>query len=83
MFINNRAPIYKVSLNYIKQNFDRNHNLVIHHGLMGSSKNFRTISRNPVLSSIANSYLIDARNHGKFRLIQGVVRIPKHILFRT
>ena len=69
MFINNRAPIYRISLNYIKQNFDRSHNIVIHHGLMGSCRNFRTISRNPVLSSIANSYLIDARNHGNYALI--------------
>lgn len=39
-------------------------NLLIHHGLMGSSRNFRTIAKNSVVSSRCNSHLIDARNHG-------------------
>ena len=69
MFFNKRVALYKISLNYIKQNFDRKRNIVIHHGLMGSSKNFRTISKNTALSSIANSYMIDARNHGRLQSI--------------
>lgn len=55
---------YSISLAYIKNDFQRNPNIIIHHGLMGSSKNFKSISKNANFSNYANSYLIDARNHG-------------------
>ena len=31
---------------------------------MGSSKNFRNLSKAPAFSNFVNSHLIDARNHG-------------------
>lgn len=55
---------YGISLSYIKNNFNRKRDMIIHHGLMGSSKNFKTISKNQQISDIVNSYLIDCRNHG-------------------
>jgi hypothetical protein len=55
---------YFVSLHYIKNNFNRKSNMIIHHGLMGSSKNFKSISKNQSISTYVNSYLIDCRNHG-------------------
>lgn len=55
---------FKVSLESIKHIFGRKRNLIIHHGLMGSSKNFRSLSKAPSFSKYVNSYLIDARNHG-------------------
>jgi len=39
-------------------------NLVVLHGLLGSASNFRGIVNNPKISSLANSYLLDLRNHG-------------------
>ena len=55
---------YRVTLNSISNNFNRNRNILIHHGLMGSAKNFRNISKAHSISSYANAHLIDARNHG-------------------
>lgn len=56
---------YQISLSYIKNNFNRKKDMVIHHGLMGSSKNFKSISKNSQISNHVNSYLIDCRNHGE------------------
>lgn len=53
-----------VKLNYIQYDNNKKHNLIIHHGLMGSHKNFRNIAKNPSISSYANCFLLDARNHG-------------------
>ena len=39
--------------------------LVVAHGLMGNSFNFRPIVTHQELSSLCNSYLFDLRNHGK------------------
>ena len=39
-------------------------NLVVLHGLLGSAPNFRSIVKNPKITSLANSYLLDLRNHG-------------------
>lgn len=58
---NNR---YAVSLASIKHYFGRKRNIIIHHGLMGSSKNFNSLSKAPAFSQYVNAYLIDARNHG-------------------
>ena len=55
---------YSISLHAIKHNFDKKRNVIIHHGLMGSAKNFRSISKNIAFSKYANTHLIDARNHG-------------------
>lgn len=55
---------YGIALNSIKISGGKGRNLVVHHGLMGSSKNFRTIGRSQTVSKYCNSYLIDARNHG-------------------
>lgn len=53
-----------ISLHSLVHDYSRRDNLIIHHGLMGSSKNFRTISKNSAVSDHVNSHLIDARNHG-------------------
>jgi abhydrolase domain-containing protein 11 len=55
---------YRVSLAALKTHNGHPRNLLIHHGLMGSSRNFRTISRLPAVASRFNTHLIDARNHG-------------------
>lgn len=39
-------------------------NLIVLHGLLGNATNFRGIVNNPKISSLANSYLLDLRNHG-------------------
>ena len=38
--------------------------LVVLHGLLGSLNNFQSIMKNNRISSLANSYLLDLRNHG-------------------
>lgn len=63
MFLN-RIIKYSVSLHSIKNDFGKKRNIIIHHGLMGSAKNFRSISKNVAFSKYANVHLIDARNHG-------------------
>jgi pimeloyl-ACP methyl ester carboxylesterase len=55
---------YSISLAYIKNDFHKNRNMLIHHGLMGSSKNFKSLSKNGAFANYVNSYLIDCRNHG-------------------
>ena len=40
------------------------YNLIVVHGSFGSSNNFKGIMENPKISSFANSYLLDLRNHG-------------------
>ena len=60
----NKAIRYSISLNSQKLLNGKHRNMLIHHGLMGNSKNFRSISRHPVVAESYNSYLIDARNHG-------------------
>ncbi len=39
-------------------------NLVVLHGLFGSSNNFQSIVKTHKISSLANSHLLDLRNHG-------------------
>jgi len=39
-------------------------NLVVLHGLLGSSSNFQSILKNHKISSQANTFLLDLRNHG-------------------
>lgn len=58
--------IYNVSLASTYHNFNKNRNIIIHHGLMGSMKNFRSISKNIAFSKYTNVHLIDSRNHGTF-----------------
>lgn len=55
---------YTISLSYLKHDFNRKRNIIIHHGLMGSSKNFNSISKNINISKYVNPYLVDCRNHG-------------------
>ena len=55
---------YSISLHSNTHNFNKKRNIIIHHGLMGSAKNFRSISKNQAFSKYANVHLIDARNHG-------------------
>lgn len=55
---------YSVSLHSIRHEMKKKRNLIIHHGLMGSAKNFRSISKNQAFSKYVNVHLIDARNHG-------------------
>jgi hypothetical protein len=64
MFKSTLKILYNVSLASTHHNFGRNRNIIIHHGLMGSAKNFRSISKNIAFSKHANVHLIDARNHG-------------------
>ncbi len=40
------------------------YNLIVLHGLLGNATNFRGIVNNQKISSLANSYLLDLRNHG-------------------
>lgn len=54
-----------VPLHYVLNSFDRSKSLIIHHGLMGSCKNFNSISKNPHISKYRDSYLLDCRNHGQ------------------
>ena len=56
---------YKVSLFHVHNDFKKPKTLLIHHGMMGSSRNFRSLAKNPKISNHANSYLIDCRNHGQ------------------
>lgn len=56
---------YSISLSYLKFLNQRNRTMVVHHGLMGSSRNFRSIVKHPSISNYVDSYLIDCRNHGK------------------
>ena len=60
-----RTLRFHVSLASLRHNFNQNRNIIIQHGLMGSSKNFRTLSKTPAFSKHVNSHLLDARNHGK------------------
>jgi pimeloyl-ACP methyl ester carboxylesterase len=39
-------------------------NLIVLHGLLGSSKNFRSLMKRPQVLDHANVYLVDLRNHG-------------------
>ena len=55
---------YRIALSSLKHSFGRERNIVIHHGLMGSAKNFRSLSKQPQIAQHANSFLLDARNHG-------------------
>lgn len=55
---------YRIALSSLKHSHGKQKNIVIHHGLMGSSKNFRSLSKSAPFSDHFNSYLIDARNHG-------------------
>lgn len=71
LIFNSKAPMhhttrlrYCVSLAFSVNNFDRSRNMVIHHGLMGSSRNFKNLSKAPAFASHVNSYLVDCRNHG-------------------
>lgn len=59
-----RVIRYGIALNSIKLSSGKARNLVVHHGLMGSSKNFRSVARSQTVSKYCNSFLIDARNHG-------------------
>ena len=55
---------FAISLSSLKTHNSRSRNLIVHHGLMGSSRNFRTIVKQPIVASRFNTFLIDARNHG-------------------
>lgn len=48
----------------VKSSSPSNYNLIVLHGLLGSSNNFRSIVSNPTVKSKVNSYLLDLRNHG-------------------
>lgn len=55
---------YSIALHSIKHDNNKKRNIIIHHGLMGCAKNFRSISKNLAFSKYANVHLVDARNHG-------------------
>lgn len=55
---------FGVALACIKNISQHKRNAIIHHGLMGSAKNFRSLSKYPAFTKYVNTYLIDARNHG-------------------
>lgn len=59
-----KAIRYHIALNSIRIGSGKSRNLVVHHGLMGSSKNFRSVARSQTVIKHCNSFLIDARNHG-------------------
>ena len=60
----NKNLLYSISLQYQKYLHNKPRTMLIHHGLMGSSRNFRTIAKHPSVANYVNSYLIDCRNHG-------------------
>lgn len=74
---------YGVTLHDLRNNFGRKRNIVIHHGLMGSCKNFRTISKSKAFSDYFNSYMIDARNHGKYIFMKVIVHTQQVIRSRS
>lgn len=59
-----RNPRFGITLNSIKSYKKKPREMIVHHGLMGSSKNFRTICKHPSISDYVNTHLIDCRNHG-------------------
>ena len=64
---------YSISLHSIKHDFGKKRNVIIHHGLMGSAKNFRTLSKHIAFSNYANSHLINARNHGNSKVKHRII----------
>lgn len=64
MRIGTIANLYSL---YIKSNSPllNTTTLLVLHGLCGSHNNFRSICSNEKISNLAQSYLIDLRNHGK------------------
>lgn len=58
------SPSAKLHHQFYKSPSGSPYNLIILHGLMGSSNNFRSIVRNANISNKANCYLLDLRNHG-------------------
>lgn len=77
--INTTKLKFSVGLYSLNHNFNRKKNIIIHHGLMGSSKNFKGISKTPAFSNHCNVYLLDARNHGIDELMKEIVRIRRRI----
>lgn len=55
---------FGVSLHSSTHFYNRERNLLIHHGLLGSSKDFTALAMSLHFSNYVNSYVIDARNHG-------------------
>ena len=53
------------SLHFQSPNPSASDSLVVLHGLLGSSNNFRSIVKHPKISQKASSYLLDLRNHGE------------------
>ena len=49
---------------FIQSSTTTPYNLIVLHGLVGSSNNFRSLVSNPTIKSKVNSYLLDLRNHG-------------------
>lgn len=60
-----RVCFAAIKPNFLHMDNLKPNNLVVCHGLMGSHRNFRNICRNPLVTSHANCYLLDARNHGE------------------
>jgi esterase len=56
---------YSVVFNYTLNNFDKRRNMIVHHGVIGSCKNFKNFTKHHEISDYVNSYLIDCRNHSQ------------------
>jgi pimeloyl-ACP methyl ester carboxylesterase len=55
---------YGVALYSLENNFGRNRNLIILHGMLGSSENFRSLAMGAPISTYFNTHVLDLRNHG-------------------
>lgn len=74
---------FNVSLHSVVKNFGKTRNLLVHHGFMGSSLNFNSHTSTSAFSSLVNSHLIDARNHGTPSIMKAIALTPKLILSQT
>lgn len=74
---------YTVSLHSTIHFYNRQRNLLMHHGLLGSSKDFAALATSLHFSKYVNFYLIDARNHGNYGFSKATVLILELTLYQT
>jgi pimeloyl-ACP methyl ester carboxylesterase len=59
---------YFISLNFLKlttPNSPKSKAMIMHHGMLGSGRNFKPLCTNSTLLNYVDILLLDARNHGK------------------
>lgn len=55
---------FKVSLNSVKNISGQSKAVLMHHGMLGSGRNFRPLVNNSDTFNSVDTILIDSRNHG-------------------